>query len=176
MIFKLGILKYYVINMALQYTLSDIFKYEDITRQYCNSEGGFTLSIQELIHLAALEDEFDTDYANYLIFKRLHQITEYIYQKAINKGIQINVKDNKKLKEDLENNNANVSNYENWIEFYEREAFNDEPTIYDIINQAIRDNNWNVLYYLYYKEENKLYDILFNEKNKLNDRKFFIIQ
>ena len=162
--------------MALQYTLSDIFKYEDITQQYCNSEGGFTLSIQELIHLASLEDEFDTNYANYLIFKRLYQITDYITQKAINKGIQINVKDNKKLKEDIKNNNANVFNYENWIEFYKNKDFNDEPTIYCIINQAIRDNNWNVLYYLYYKEENKLYDILFNEKNKLNDRKFFIIQ
>ena len=162
--------------MALQYTLSDIFKYEDITRQYCNSEGGFTLSIQELIHLAALEDEFDTDYADYLIFKRLHQIAEYIYQKAINKGIYANVKDNKNLKKDIENNNFNISNYENWLEFYENNTFIDDPTIYDVIDQIIKDNNRYVLYYLYYKEENKLYDILFNEKNKLKNRKFFIIQ
>ena len=162
--------------MALQYTLSDIFKYEDVTRQYCNSEGGFTLSIQELIHLAALEDEFDTDYADYLIFKRLHQIAEYIYQKAINKGIYANVKDNKNLKKDIENNNFNISNYENWLEFYENNTFIDDPDIYDVIDQIIKDNNRCVLYYLYYKEENKLYDILFNEKNKLNDRKFFIIQ
>ena len=162
--------------MAIQYSLSDIFKYEDITRQYCNSEGGFDLSIQELIHLAALEDEFDTNYANYLIFKHLHQITVYISQKTINKGFQINVKDNKKLKKDIENNNFNISNYENWFEFYENKTFIDDPTIYDVIDQIIKDNNWYVLYYSYYKEENKLYDILFNEKNKLNDRKFFIIQ
>ena len=127
--------------MTEEYTLSDIFKYEDKTRQYCISEGGVELSTQELIHLAALEDQFNSDYANYLIFKRLHLIADYITQKAINKGIQINVKDNKKLKEDLENNNGNESNYENWIEFYEREAFNDYPDIYDIIKQAIRDNN-----------------------------------
>ena len=106
----------------------------------------------------------------------MHLIADYITQKAKNKGYQINVKDNGKLKEDLENNNGNESNYENWIEFYEREAFNDYPDIYDIIKQAIRDNNWNFLYYLYYKEENELYDLISKEKNKLNERKFFIIQ
>ena len=158
------------------YNLCDIFKYEDITRQYCISEGGVELTTQELIQLAGKEDQFNSDYANYLIFKRLHLIVDYITQKAKNKGYQINVKYNGKLKEDLENNNGNESNYENWIEFYEREAFNDYPDIYDIINQAIRDNNWNVLYYLYYKEENELYDLISKEKNKLNERKFFIIQ
>ena len=158
------------------YSLSKIFHYEDKTRQNCLSEGGVELTTEELIELAAKDDKFDNDYANYLIFKRLHLIADYITQKAKNKGYQINVKDNGKLKEDLENNNSNESNYENWIEFYEREAFNDYPDIYDIIKQAIRNNNWNFLYYLYYKEENELYDLVSKEKNKLNERKFFIIQ
>ena len=162
--------------MANQYNLSDIFKYEDITRQYCISEGGVELSTQQLIELAAKEDKFDNDYAQYLIFKRLHLIADYISQKAKNKGFIINVKDNEKIKEDLTNNNGNEANYENWIEFYEREAFSDYPDVFEIIDQAIRDNNWNVLYYLYYKEENKLSDLVAKEKNKLNERKFFIIQ
>ena len=162
--------------MALQYLLSDIIKYELITKQYCESEGGFTLTTQELIHLAALEDEFDTDYANYLIIRHLHQIEDYISQKALIKGFQINVKNNVNLREDIKNNNFDIPNYDNWLDYYEDKTFIDDPDIYDIIDEIIKDNNWHVLYYLYYKEEKKLYDVLFNEKNKLNERKFFIIQ
>ena len=162
--------------MARQYNITDIFKYEDKTRQYCLSEGGVELSTQQLIELAGKENHFNNAYAEYLTFKHLHLIADYISRKSKDKGYQINVKDNEKLKKDLKNNNANDANYENWIEFYEREAFSDFPDIYEIINQAVRDNNWNVLYYLYFKEENELYDLVCKEKNKLNERKFFIIQ
>ena len=155
----------------MAYTLTDIFKHEDKTRQYCFSEGGVELSVPELIKLAGKEKEFNSDYAEYLIFKRLHLISSYIAKKA-----NINVKDNKRLKKDIENNNLNKPRYEEWLEFYKREAFNDYPDIYDIIDQTIIDKNWNVLYYLYYKEENELYDLVAKEKNKLNERKFFIIQ
>ena len=92
--------------MAQYYTLSDIFKHEDTTRHYCMSEGGFELSTQELIQLAAQEPNFDTDYAEYVIFRHLHQITAYIASKSIKIGYQINVTHNQNLKEDLENNNA----------------------------------------------------------------------
>ena len=162
--------------MASKYLISDIIKYELITKQYCESEGGFTLSTKELIHLAALEDEFDTDYANFVIIRRLHDIADYIYKKAINKGFQVNVTNNKNLREDINNNNFDIANYDNWLEYYEDKAAIDDPDIFDIIDQIIKENNWNVLYYLYYKEEQSLYDFLFNEKNNLKDRKFFIIQ
>ena len=157
--------------MANQCNISNIFKHEDKTRHYCISEGGVELSVPELIKLAGKEEEFNSDYAEYLIFKRLHLISSYIAKKA-----NINVKDNERLKKDIENNNLNKPRYEEWLEFYEREAFNDYPDIYDIIDQTIIDKNWNVLYYLYYKEENELYDLVAKEKNKLNERKFFIIQ
>ena len=162
--------------MASQYLLSDIIKYELITKQYCESEGGFTLSVEELIHLAALEKKFNTDYARYLIIRCLNQISDYISQKALGKGFQVNVKNNVNLREDIKNNNFDISNYDNWLKFYEDKTAIDDPDIYDIIDQILKDNNWHVLYYLYYKEEEKLYNFLFNEKNKLNDRKFFIIQ
>ena len=67
--------------MTQEYTLSDIFKYEDITRQYCILKGCHDLPIQELIHLASLEEEFNIDYAFYLRFKRIHQIKEFIMKK-----------------------------------------------------------------------------------------------
>ena len=47
--------------MAQYYTLSDIFKHEDTTRQYCLSEDGANLSTPTLIYLASLEPDFDTN-------------------------------------------------------------------------------------------------------------------
>ena len=162
------------------YSLSTIFQYEAITRQHCISEGGVELTTQELIELTAKEDEFNINYANYLIFKCLHLISDYITQKALNTwGITINVKDNQKL-----NDNINEDYYESWIEFYSTKAFSDYPDIYEIIDQAIRDKNWDVLYYIYYKEENELTNLVAKEEDEFNERiyeekqknrKFFII-
>ena len=154
------------------YSLSKCFHYEAITRQHCISEGGVELTTQDLIELAAKEDEFDIDYAEYLIFKRLHLIADYIAQKAKNKGFIINVKENKKIEEDLLNNNSNEDYYENWIEFYESKAFSDYPDIYEIIDQAIRDKNWNVLYYIYFKEEGELKELIAKEEDEFNERKY----
>ena len=154
------------------YSLSKCFHYEAITRQHCISEGGVELTTKELIELAAKDDKFNNDYAEYLIFKRLHQIDDYITQKAENIGFIINVKENKKLEKDLLNNNSNEDYYENWIEFYESKAFSDYPDIYEIIDQAIRDKNWNVLYYIYFKEEDDLNSFLAREEDEFNERKY----
>ena len=162
------------------YSLSTIFQYEAITRQYCISEGGVELTTQELIELTAKEDEFNLNYPNYLIFKRLHLISDYITQKTTNTwGITINVKDNQKL-----NDNINEDYYESWIEFYSTKAFSDYPDIYEIIDQTIKGKNWDVLYYIYYKEENELTNLVAKEEDEFNERiyeekqknrKFFII-
>ena len=158
------------------YSLSTIFQYEDITRQHCMSEGGFNLTTQELIQLSAKEDEFNLDYVNYLLFKHLYQISNYISHKTQNR---INVKDNQKL-----NDNINEDYYESWIEFYSTKAFSDYPDIYEIIDQAIKGKNWDVLYYIYYKEENELANLVAKEEDEFNERiyeekqknrKFFII-
>ena len=162
--------------MAQQYTLSDIFKHEDTTRQYCISEDSANLSPRQLIELAGMENHFNSNYAEYIIFKRLHQVAEYISCESKKKGYQINVRHNQNIKEDLENNNDSKDYYAFWVDIYERQAFNDDPDIYDIINQAVRDNNWSFLYYLYYKEEEELYDLLSKQKNCLNERKFFVVQ
>ena len=145
------------------YSLSKIFQYEDITRQHCMSEGGFNLTIQELIQLSAKEDEFDLDYVNYLLFKRLYQISDYILHKTQN---TINVKDTQYMLND------NEDYYENWIEFYESKAFSDYPDIYEIIDQAIAGQNWDVLYYLYRKEDDELYNLIAKEEDEFNERKY----
>ena len=156
------------------YSLSTIFQYEAITRQYCISEGGFNLTTQELIQLSATEDEFNLNYVNYLLFKHLYQISDYILHKTQN---TINVKDTQML-------NDNEDYYENWIEFYESKAFSDYPDVYKIIDQAIAGKNWDVLYYIYQKEEDELTNLIAKEEDEFNERiyeekqrnrKFFII-
>ena len=163
--------------MAKYYTLSDIIKHEDTTREYCMSEGTHNLDTPTLIYLASLEPKFDTNYAEYVIFRHLHQIAAYAARKSLKIGYQINITYNQNLKEDLENNNLRKEYYEGWFLRYVDDPDNEDlDSIFSIINQAVRDNNWEFLYYLYYREENKLYDLLNNYKNKIRDRKFFIIQ
>ena len=162
--------------MAQYYTLSDIFKHEDTTRHYCNSEGGFELLPPELIELASQEPNFDADYAEYVIFKRLHQIAAYINYQSMKKGYKVNVTNNQNLKEDLENNNTSKEYYEGWYQHYKNPLCIDTDPIFFIIDQAVSDNNCNFLYYLYYKEEKDLNDLLIKQKNRFNEKKFFIVQ
>ena len=162
--------------MANQYNITDIFKYEDKTRHYCMSEGCVDLSTRELIELAGNEKHLDINYVKYLIFKYLHTIEDYCIQKAKKKGYQLsNIKDNHGIKRDLIKNNTY---YEEWIEFYEDEAFRDYPDVFEVIDQALIDNNWNFLYYLYYKEESEFSNLLTDKEyeDKQKNRKFFIIQ
>ena len=44
--------------MTKEYTLSKIFKYEAITRNYCIRHNNPNLSVKKLIELSALEEEF----------------------------------------------------------------------------------------------------------------------
>ena len=163
--------------MAQKYTLSDIFKYEDITLEYYRSEDTFNLSTAYLIHMASLDQPFNTDYAEYLISKRLHKIAEFVFQEAKKKGYLINVRHYQNLKEDLDNNNSSEDYYKDWYRHYDDPFYEpEENVIYEIIKQAVNDNNWNFLYYLYYKEEKELFNLLTNYKNNFKERKFFIVQ
>ena len=152
--------------MTQYYTLSDIFKHEDTTRHYCNSEGGFELLPPELIELASQEPNFDTDYAEYVIFRRLHQIAVYIDRQSMKKGYKLTLTDNQGLKRQLENNNASKEYYEGCYQSYEDPLCGDLDPIFSVIDQAVSDNNWNFLYYLYYKEEKNLNDLLIRQKNR----------
>ena len=152
--------------MTQYYTLSDIFKHEDTTRNYCNSKGGVELLPPSLIDLASQEPNFDTDYAEYVIFRRLHQIAIYIDRQSMKKGYKLTLTDNQGLKRQLENNNAFEEYYEGCYQRYEDPTFGDLDPIFSVIDQAVRDNNWNFLYYLYYKEEKNLNDLLIRQKNR----------
>ena len=162
--------------MEQQYTLSDIFKHEDTIRQYCFSEDRIDLLPRTLMYLASLEPNFDTHFAEYVIFKRLHQIAEYIFSESKKIGYLINVRHYQNLKEDLDNNNVSKEYYEGWFRRYDSSDIEENDPIIPIIKQAIRDNHWNFLYYLYYKKEKELNELLTELKNQFNNKKFFIVQ
>ena len=157
--------------MAFQYSIGDISKYEAMTKQFCESEGVEFLPIRVLLDLAASEAEFDGDYARYIINRRLHDIADYIYKKS---GRNVTI--NPMLRTDIQNNNINREAYDEAIESYEDDIPYDDEDIFTTIDKMIRENNWCVLYYLYYKEEEELTKLLIDGLNDFNDRKFFIIR
>ena len=156
--------------MALQYSIGNISEYEAMTKHYCEVEGSEFLPIRVLIDLAASEVKFNGDYVRYIINRRLHDIADYIYKKS-----QVNVTVNPRLRSDIQNNNINREAYDKAIESYEDDIPYDDSDIYETIDKMIKENNWCVLYYLYYKEEEELTKLLIDGLNDFNDRKFFII-
>ena len=157
--------------MAFQYSIGDISKYEAMTKQFCEKENCEFLPIRVLLDLAASEAEFDGDYARYIINRRLHDIADYIYKKS---GRNVTI--NPILRSDIQNNNIDRKAYNEAIESYEDDIPYDDDDIFGTIDKMIRENNWCVLYYLYYKEEEELTKLLIDGLNDFNDRKFFIIQ
>ena len=157
--------------MTEEYTLSDIFKYEGITLHYCVLKGNNSLTIQELIYLASLEEEFNVDYADYLRFKRMHQIKEFIMSKDKGLGNTLPY-----IKEEIADNGADCDYQINQYSFLEK------PTIYDILNALINDKKWDLVFYVYQKESRDLHSLIartedeFSDKKELKNRKFFIIQ
>ena len=157
--------------MAFQYSIGDISKYEAMTKQFCESENCEFLPVRVLIDLASSEVEFNGDYTRYIINRRLHDIADYIYKKS---GKNVTV--NPRLRSDIQNNNINREAYDKAIESYEDDIPYDDSDIYETIDKMIKENNWCVLYYLYYKEEEELTKLLIDGLNDFKDRKFFIIQ
>ena len=157
--------------MTKEYTLSEIFKYEAITRDYCIRHNNPNLSVKKLIELSALEEEFNIDYTFYLQFKRLFQIKEFIGQKDI--GILNSLPF---ISEDIVNHE---SVYDTQISQY---RFPNKPSIYDKLNAAMNEKRWDLVFYIYHKESSDIYNLItrtedeFNQKKRLKDRKFFIIQ
>ena len=157
--------------MARQYLISDIIEYELITKQLCESENCEFLPIRVLLDLEASKAKFNGDYARYIIDRRLCEIADYIYKKS---GRNVTV--NPMLRSDIQNNNIDRKAYNEAIESYEDDIPYDDEDIFTTIDKMIKENNWCVLYYLYYKEEEELTKLLIEGLNDFNDRKFFIIR
>ena len=154
--------------MAETYTHSEIFRHEDISKVYIASEGRL-LSPRELIEKAAKEEKFDVDYADYIIYKNKMQIKEFIM----------------KRNRCIENSLCFIEN-----DFHEEEEdefepkikampFKIESTVFDILDVLLRNQQWDLVFYVYRRETaglNNLIAKLEDEHINILDRKMVILK
>ena len=164
----------------ISYTLSEIFRYEAITTKYSVSKGSSNLDTKTLINLGLLDDNYN--YARYIQFKHTVQLEELIDKKVSNLGLIFSksvINDPEYVLEYKGEKYKNIYNY------YKAQVINSNISkIEQIINLVIRDNNMRVLYYIYFKEEEKIRQHLARREDEINtdkrdsvkNRKFFIIQ
>ena len=166
--------------MANKYTLSDIFQYEAITTKYSVAQGSSSLTSKTLINLGLLDDNYD--YARYIQFKHTIQLEEMIDKKVSKLGFVFSKNVINDPEYFLE---YKGEYYEKIYNYYKAQVINSSITkIEQIINLVIRDNNMRVLYYIYFKEEEKIRRYLTRREDEINndkkesvkDKKFFIIQ
>ena len=152
------------------YNLSTIFKYESITTQYSINNGNPNLDTKTLINLGLLDDNFE--YARYIQFKHMVQLEELIDKKVKIHGQFFS----KNMVNDpnyfLEHK---CGHYEELYNHYKSRIINNsnKPKIEQIIDLVIQDNkNMDILYYIYFKEEDKIDNFLArreDEKRKLKE-------
>ena len=151
------------------YNLSDIFKYEALTRQYCINKGCVDLDTKTLINLGLLDDNYD--YAKYIEFKHVVSLEELIDKKVKIYGLFFS------------KNVVNDPDY--FLEYkgdYYEELYNhyksqiidnlDKTKTEQIIDMVIKDNNnMDILYYIYFKEEEKINEYLARREDEINTLK-----
>ena len=167
--------------MAFNYSLSKIFEYEALTRKYSVNQGSSSLTTKTLINLGLLEDNYD--YAQYILQKHCIQLEEMIDKKVGKLGYVFGkniINDPHYFLEYRGDYYGKIYNY------YKSHVSFSSPIskIEQIINFVINDRNFEVLFYIYFKEEDKINrylarredEINTNKMNSIKDRKFFIIQ
>ena len=159
--------------MAKIYEHSEIFRHEDISKVYIALEGR-VLSPRELIEKASKEERFDLEYAQYIVYKNKIQIEDFITKRnrCIGNSLQFM---------------SDVFSEENEMEFEPKikaMPFKVKPTVFDILDVLIRDQQWDLVFYIYQRETVGLDDLvvqLEDEHIPLNptnilDRKMVILQ
>ena len=127
--------------MAIRYEHSEIFRHEDISKVYIASEGR-VLSPKELIEKAAKEEKFDTDYADYIVYKNEIQIKEFITKRNRCKGNSLQFFENGFYE-------AEEDEFEPKIKAM---PFKIKPTVFEILDVLIRDQQWDLVFYVYRRE------------------------
>ena len=127
--------------MAEQCSLNDIFRYKDITKVYCVSKGK-QLSPQELVEMAAKEEKFDVDYALYLHFKHKHQVTEFIRRRDYCLGNSLRFINNYLTEKDEVELEPKINAM----------PFKIKPTVFEILDILIKDQQWDLVFYVYIRE------------------------
>ena len=155
------------------YEHSEIFRHEDISKVYIASEGKL-LSPRELIERAYKEERFDVEYAEYIVYKNKIQIEDFITKRnrCIGNSLQFI---------------SDVFCEESEMEFEPKIKaipFKVKPTVFDILDVLIKDQQWDLVFYVYQKETVGLSDLIsklehehipLNHSNIL-DRKMVILK
>ena len=158
--------------MAKIYELSEIFRHEDISKVYIASEGRL-LSARELIKKASKEERFDVEYANYIVYKNKMQIEEFIMKRNRRIGNSLRfIKDDYWVEDEDE--------FEPKINAM---PFKIKPTVFDILDVLIRDQQWDLVFYVYYRETSGLKSLIIHLEdehiplnNNILDKKMVILQ
>ena len=154
-----------------RYTHSEIFRYEDISKVYIDLEGRL-LSPRELIERADKEERFDVDYVNYIAYKNKIQIEEFIMKRnrCIGNSLQF-IKDDYWVEDEDE--------FEPKIKAM---PFKIKPTVFDILEVLLRDQQWDLVFYVYYRETSGLNNLIIKLEDEhktltnILDQKMLIIK
>ena len=135
--------------MAKIYEHSEIFRHEDISRVYIALEGR-VLSPRELIERADKEERFDVEYAEYIVYKNRIQMEDFIMKRnrCIGNSLQFM---------------SDVFCEESEMEFEPKikaMPFKVKPTVFDILDVLIRDQQWDLVFYVYQRETAGLSDLI----------------
>ena len=155
-----------------RYSLMDVLKFEDISKVYIASECKL-LSPRELVEKAAKEERFDDEYAFYIAFKNEIQIKDFIMKR--NRCI---------------GNSLRFLNDEIFCEEEEKEnemkikaiPFKVKPTVFDILDVLIRDQQWDLVFYVYLRETAGISQLIYKlqdetiPRESILDRKMVILK
>ena len=157
--------------MAKIYEHSEIFRHEDISKVYIASEGRL-LSPRELIKKAAKEEKFDVDYADYIVYKNKMQIEEFIMKRNRCIGNSLRFIENDFYEEEEDEFEPNIKAM----------PFKIKPTVFDILDVLLRDQKWDLVFYVYRRETAGLKSLIAKLEdehiplNNLFDKKMVILQ
>ena len=157
--------------MAKRYEHSEIFRHEDISKVYIALEGRL-LSPRELIERADKEERFDTEYANYIAYKNKKQIEDFIMKRnrCIGNSLRF-IKDDYWVEDEDE--------FEPKINAM---PFKIKPTVFDILDVLLRDQQWDLVLYVYYRETAGLENLICKLEDEhipltnILDKKMVILQ
>ena len=157
--------------MAETYTHSEIFRHEYISKVYIASEGRL-LSPRELIEKAAKEEKFDVDYADYIIYKNKMQIEEFIMKRNRCIGNSLRFIENDFHEEEEDEFEPKIKAM----------PFKIKPTVFDILDVLLRDQQWDLVFYVYRRETAGLNNLIAKLEDEhipltnIFDKKMVILQ
>ena len=160
--------------MSNRYHLSDVIKYEKISRDYTKKSRGEldedNPNPEMLLNLISEEKEFNTGFARYVIDRYLQSLTDYIF---IITNIDVSLA-LPSLKKKFFTNKKIENDYKKWLEDYLEN--NNLCGFHDIIEHLANNNFSHMMHYFFFSEEKKYIDLLNELRKEKNERKFYILQ